>query len=46
MAGDDIFDEDIYEMNMKPMEQHRIATSKNGIPCACERCRESRGKKF
>lgn len=25
-------------------EEHRIATSKDGIPCTCNRCRESRGK--
>lgn len=25
-------------------EEHRIATSKNGIPCSCHRCRESRGR--
>ncbi|KAJ6216238.1 hypothetical protein RDWZM_007395 [Blomia tropicalis] len=23
-------------------EEHRLATSKNGLPCGCERCRESR----
>lgn len=25
-------------------EEHRIATSKDGIPCTCNRCRDSRGK--
>nr|XP_027202287.1 myb-like protein AA isoform X2 [Dermatophagoides pteronyssinus] len=42
MAGDD-FDDDIFEMNKQPIVEHRIATTKNGIPCSCERCRESRG---